>query len=157
MDYANMIDTAKPVLVAFGLKVLGAVAIYVVGRWLIGILGTLIQKALERQRIEPTVIRYVGNTINVALNVLLVIGILGYHRFAGLGWVDSFYSASMIMSGMGPTETLRTREAKIFAGIYALYSGLVLIASTGVVLSPFMARVLHAFHAERDEGGGRAG
>ena len=78
MDYANMIDTAKPVLVAFGLKVLGAVVIYVVGRWLIGIVGTLIQKALERQRVEPTVIRYVGNTINVALNVLLVIGILGY-------------------------------------------------------------------------------
>ncbi|MEI7703935.1 MAG: hypothetical protein WCK73_05010 [Deltaproteobacteria bacterium] len=81
----------------------------------------------------------------------LVIGILGYHRFAGLGWVDSFYSASMIMSGMGPTEVLRTSEAKIFAGVFALYSGLVLIASTGVILSPFMTHVLHAFHAEADE------
>ena len=80
----------------------------------------------------------------------LGVGIVGYRRFAGLGWVDSFYSASMIMSGMGPTEALRTAEAKIFAGIYALYSGLVLIASTGVVLSPFMTRVLHAFHAEQD-------
>ena len=80
----------------------------------------------------------------------LAIGILGYRRFAGLGWVDSFYSASMIMSGMGPTEVLRTAEAKVFAGLYALYSGLVLIASTGVVLSPFMTRVLHAFHAEQD-------
>ena len=78
MDFTNMIDTAKPVLVAFGLKVLGAIAIYVVGRWLIGIVGALIRKAFERQKVEPTVSRYVGNTINVALNVLLVIGILGY-------------------------------------------------------------------------------
>ena len=73
-----MFETAKPVLVAFGLKVLGAIALYIVGRWLIGIAGTLIQKALERQKVEPTVIRYVGNAISVALNVLLVIGILGY-------------------------------------------------------------------------------
>jgi hypothetical protein len=80
----------------------------------------------------------------------LLIGVLGYHQFAGLGWVDSFYSASMILSGMGPAESLTTTRAKVFAGIYALYSGLVLIASTGVVLSPFMARVLHAFHAEED-------
>lgn len=85
----------------------------------------------------------------------LLIGILGYHEFAGLGWVDSFYSASMILSGMGPAESLTSTRAKVFAGIYALYSGLVLIASTGVVLSPFMARVLHAFHAEEDPGRGR--
>jgi len=91
----------------------------------------------------------------VLVVVSLVVGILGYHHFAGLGWVDSFYNASMIMSGMGPTETLRTREAKIFAGLYALYSGLVLIASTGVVLSPFMTHVLHTFHAQEDAGDGR--
>src|SRR5512137_2009823 len=91
-----------------------------------------------------------GVVAGVLIGVSLIVGIVGYHHFAGLGWVDAFYSASMIMSGMGPTETLRTTEAKLFAGIYALYSGLVLIASTGVVLSPFMTAVLHAFHAERD-------
>ncbi len=91
-----------------------------------------------------------GLVAGVLVGVSLVAGILGYHHFAGLGWVDAFYSASMIMSGMGPTDVLRTREAKIFAGVYALYSGLVLIASTGVVLSPFMTRVLHAFHAGED-------
>jgi small conductance mechanosensitive channel len=90
MDVSNMVGAAKPVLVAFGLKVLGAIAIYIAGRWLIGVLGTLVQKALERQKIEPTVIRYVGNTINVAPNILLVIGILGYFgvettSFAALG------------------------------------------------------------------------
>ena len=73
-----MFETAKPTIVAVGLKVLGALALYIVGRWLIGLAGTLIQKALDRQKVEPTVVRYVGNVINVALNILLVIGILGY-------------------------------------------------------------------------------
>jgi hypothetical protein len=81
----------------------------------------------------------------------LLVGILGYRHFAGLGWVDSFYSASMILSGMGPAEQLTTRPAKIFAGLYALYAGLVLIASTAVLLGPFMTHVLHVFHAEHDE------
>lgn len=84
----------------------------------------------------------------------LLVGILGYHHFAGFGWVDSFYGASMILSGMGPTEPLPSRQAKIFAGLYALYSGLVLIASTAVILGPFMTHVLHVFHAEHDEGEG---
>ncbi len=78
MDISNMMDTAKPVLIAFGLKVLGAIAIYIVGRWLIGIASTLVIKALERQQIEPTIVRYVGHALGVALNILLVIGILGY-------------------------------------------------------------------------------
>jgi small conductance mechanosensitive channel len=78
MDFTSMFDSAKPIVLAFALKAAGAIVLYIVGRWLIGIVGTLINKGLERQKIEPTVIRYVGNTINVALNVLLVIGILGY-------------------------------------------------------------------------------
>jgi small conductance mechanosensitive channel len=78
MDLQNMYDTAKPALIALGLKVLGAIALYIVGRWLIGLAGTLVQKSLERQKVEPTVVRYIGNAISVALNILLVIGILGY-------------------------------------------------------------------------------
>ncbi len=90
----------------------------------------------------------------VLVGVSLLVGVLGSRHFARLGWVDSFYSAAMILSGMGPTDERLDASAKIFAGCYALYSGLVLIANTGVVLSPFMARVLHAFHAEHDDGGG---
>ena len=78
MDLSNIFDTAKPVVIAFGLKVLGALALYIVARVLIGFVGTLITKALERQKIEPTVIRYIASTVNVALNILLVVGILGY-------------------------------------------------------------------------------
>jgi len=91
----------------------------------------------------------------VVVSLSLLIGILGYHHFAGFGWVDSFYSASMILSGMGPTAALVSNPAKIFAGLYALYSGLVLIASTAVVLSPFMTHVLHAFHADHDAKDGK--
>jgi len=78
MDFQAMYDTAKPVLVAFALKVVGAIVIYIVGRWLIGLVTSVLTRALERQKIEPTIVRYIGNTVAVALNVLLVIGILGY-------------------------------------------------------------------------------
>jgi hypothetical protein len=104
----------------------------------------------HRRRVFRHGLLRAGGIAGALVCVSLLVGILGYHQFAGLGWVDSFYSASMIMSGMGPTEPLATSRAKIFAGLYALYSGLVLIAATGVILSPFMNRVLHLFHAEHD-------
>jgi MFS family permease len=104
----------------------------------------------HRRRVFRFGLLRAGLVAGVLVGASLVAGILGYHHFARLGWVDAFYSASMIMSGMGPTDPLQTPEAKIFAGVYALYSGLVLIASTGVVLSPFMTHVLHAFHAEEE-------
>jgi small conductance mechanosensitive channel len=78
MDFGNLVESARPVVISFGLKVLGALALYIVARVLIGFIGTMITKALERQKIEPTVIRYIASTVNVALNILLVVGILGY-------------------------------------------------------------------------------
>jgi small conductance mechanosensitive channel len=78
MDFTSMYESARPVVIAMALKIVGAIVLYIIGRWLIGIVGSLINKALERQKVEPTVVRYIGNTINVVLNVLLVIGILGY-------------------------------------------------------------------------------
>lgn len=78
MDVQNWIDTAKPLLIAFALKVAGALAAYIVGRMLIGFASSLVTKALERQHVEPTVIRYLGSVIAVALNIILVVAILGY-------------------------------------------------------------------------------
>jgi len=78
MDISGMYDTSKPIIIAMGLKILGAMAIYIVGRMLIGLVTTLVTKAMERQKIEPTIIRYMANAIAVALNVMLVVGILGY-------------------------------------------------------------------------------
>jgi small conductance mechanosensitive channel len=78
MDIPGMLETAKPLLIAFGLKVLGAIAAYIIGRMLIGFATTLVTKALEGQKVEPTVIRYIGSVITVALNIILVVAILGY-------------------------------------------------------------------------------
>src|SRR5512137_3131390 len=78
MDIPGAIETARPILVAFGLKVLGAIAAYISGRMLIGFASSLVMKALERQQVEPTVIRYIGSIITVALNIILVVAILGH-------------------------------------------------------------------------------
>ena len=78
IDLQSFYETSRPIVFALALKVLGAIVLYIVGRWLIGVVSSLVTRALERQKIEPTVIRYIGNTVSVALNVLLVIGNLGY-------------------------------------------------------------------------------
>jgi len=78
MDIPGAIEAAKPILVAFSLKVVGAIAAYIIGRMLIRFASTLVTKALERQRVEPTVTRYLASIITVGLNIILVVAILGY-------------------------------------------------------------------------------
>ena len=78
----------------------------------------------------------------------LCLGILGYHFIAGFNWVDSLLNASMILSGMGPVGTLDSNAAKVFASGYALFSGVVFITATGILLGPMFHRVLHRFHIE---------
>ena len=70
---------------------------------------------------------------------------------AGFGWVDSLLNASMILAGMGPVGVLNSDTAKVFASAYALFSGLVFITATGIVLSPIFHRVLHRFHIEEKD------
>jgi hypothetical protein len=83
-----------------------------------------------------------------ALIILLSLGIgsAGYHVFGGLPWIDALLNASMILTGMGPVNTLTTDAAKLFASLYALYSGIVFLAATGVLVAPFLHRVLHRMH-----------
>lgn len=78
----------------------------------------------------------------------LALGILGYHFIAGLGWIDAVLNASMILTGMGPVNALSTDAAKLFASAYALFSGVVFISATGILLTPIFHRVLHRFHLE---------
>ena len=78
----------------------------------------------------------------------LVIGIAGYAYFEGMSLVDAYLNAAMILSGMGPATDLKTKAGKIFAGSYAIFSGLVIIIATGFVLAPIFHRVLHRFHVE---------
>ena len=78
----------------------------------------------------------------------LGLGILGYHFIARLSWVDSLLNAAMILTGMGPVNPLTTDAAKLFASAYALFSGVVFITATGILLAPMFHRVLHRFHIE---------
>lgn len=81
----------------------------------------------------------------------LTIGTVGYHHFAGLPWIDSFYNASMILTGMGPTHVLTTNAGKIFSSFYALFSGIVFLTTAAIFISPIAHRLLHVLHVEGDE------
>lgn len=78
----------------------------------------------------------------------MAIGIAGYAYFEGMSFVDAFVNAAMILSGMGPMGELKTTGGKVFAGLYAIFSGLIIIIATGFVLAPIFHRVLHRFHVE---------
>ena len=79
----------------------------------------------------------------VIISISLLIGILGYHYFAGIEWLDSLHNASMILSGMGPVVEIKTNSGKWFSSIYALFSGIVFIGNIGVILAPVAHRLFH--------------
>lgn len=83
--------------------------------------------------------------------ISLFIGVLGYHIFGGLSWLDSLVNASMILGGMGPVNPIQSVAGKWFASFYALYSGMVLLIAVGVILAPVFHRFLHKFHLDIDE------
>ena len=78
----------------------------------------------------------------------LAIGMIGYHALEGLSWIDAFLNASMLLGGMGPVTAPNTFGGKMFAGIYALYCGLAVLAAASVLLAPVLHRLLHRFHME---------
>ena len=80
--------------------------------------------------------------------VSLLIGMVGYHGFERLSWLDSFLNASMLLGGMGPTSPLQTPAGKLFAGLYALYCGFAVLAVAGLIFAPVFHRFLHRFHLE---------
>jgi hypothetical protein len=81
----------------------------------------------------------------------LVMGILGYHFFEKLPWIDALVNAAMLLGGMGPVNELHTNAGKLFASFYALYSGIVFLVSVGVILAPLYHRFLHRFHIQAEE------
>ncbi len=78
----------------------------------------------------------------------LGIGVMGYMGFEGMGTVDAFLNAAMLMGGMGPVSVLHTDGGKIFAGLYAMYCGFVLLLAVALTLTPIYHRLLHRFHLE---------
>ena len=103
---------------------------------------------LSRAKFLRRVTRHLGLAL-IVIGSALGIGVVGYHWLGGLGWIDSLLNASMILGGMGPVDPLHSSAAKIFASFYALFSGLAFIGIAGLVLAPFLHRLLHRFHLEQ--------
>jgi hypothetical protein len=80
----------------------------------------------------------------------LFAGMVGYRYFEGMSWIDAYANAAMILSGMGPLTQLQTSSGKLFAGTYALYSGLAVIVAMSIILSPVVHRLLHRFHLQSE-------
>ncbi len=78
----------------------------------------------------------------------LFLGMAGYHYYEQLPWRDAFLNAAMLLGGMGPVESPQTDGGKLFAGIYALYAGLVFLIAVGLIVAPALHRMLHLFHWE---------
>src|ERR1039457_6613161 len=109
----------------------------------------------RRQPLLPRRIFYgrLARSAGIGLLIVLVslaIGMAGYHGFEKLSWLNAFLNAAMILSGMGPVAVIQTSGGKLFAGCYALFSGLALITTVAVVFAPLFHRFLHKFHLDTE-------
>ncbi len=103
---------------------------------------------------RPAFMQRVARSAAIALGIVagsIFLGMAGYHFFEGLSWLDAFVNASMLLGGMGPVNELHTTAGKLFAGFYALYSGLVFLLAAGVLFAPVVHRIMHRFHLDLDE------
>lgn len=82
----------------------------------------------------------------IIIGISLSLGMIGYHHFENMSWVNAFLNAAMILSGMGPVETLQTSGGKIFAGTYALFSGVIFLVVVGIIFAPVVHRFFVKFH-----------
>jgi hypothetical protein len=108
------------------------------------------QRLISRRRFADRMLKAIALWCILAV-VGLAIGMAGYAAFEGMSLADSYVNAAMILSGMGPLGELKTTAGKIFAGSYAIFSGLLIVIATGFVLAPIFHRVLHHFHVETHE------
>ncbi len=93
---------------------------------------------------------------NILIGILIIflslfLGMMGYRHYENMSWVDAYVNAAMILSGMGPVSTLQTDNGKIFAGTYALFSGIVFLVFMAIIFAPVIRYFLHQFHLEEDK------
>lgn len=114
------------------------------------------QKLLYERRRDPPLsriafawrfVRHAAGAV-LLMGLSLGMGMAGYSYYEGLGWRDAFLNAAMLLGGMGPVHIPVTPGGKLFAGLYALYAGLIFLVTAGVLLAPVMHRALHRFHWE---------
>lgn len=104
---------------------------------------------IPRSRFIRRVLLHAAAALALML-VSLMLGMAGYQYFEQLSWRDAFLNAAMLMGGMGPVDAPRTDGGKLFAGLYALYAGLILLVAAVLVVTPVVHRVMHRFHWEKD-------
>jgi len=109
------------------------------------------QPLLPRRQFYQRMAAAVGMTL-VIIVVSLAFGMTGYHFLGGLPWLDALLNSSMILTGMGPVDPMQSTGGKLFATVYALYSGVAFLSMTAVLLAPIIHRAMHTFHLDAEEG-----
>ena len=110
------------------------------------------KRPLSHRQFALRMLRHLGLAL-ILIGLSLVIGMAGYEHFEDMAWRDAFLNSAMLLGGMGPVKTEGLSDAgKVFAGLFALYAGLVLIIVLGVMLAPVIHRVMHLFHWTEDRG-----
>jgi hypothetical protein len=105
------------------------------------------QPLLAKQHFHQRLRRHVA-VVLALLIFSLFIGMCGYVYFESLSWTDAFLNAAMLLGGMGPVNNPMTEGGKLFAGMYALYAGIVFLVAAGIMAAPLAHRLLHRFHLE---------
>jgi hypothetical protein len=113
-----------------------------------------VPRGLESRHHQPFLQRQLIH-LALSLGILgfsLAVGMWGYEHYEHLGWRDAFLNSAMLLGGMGPVKQDLSEPGKLFAGLYALYAGLVVIALTGLLLAPGIHHLMHRVHWEEPEG-----
>ena len=111
------------------------------------------QPLLTRPQFYQRMLRFTAFSL-LLIGLSLLMGMAGYRHFAHVGWTEAFYNASMILTGMGPGLEIdklapeRQDPVRMFAGMYALYSGVVFLVASSLMLSPLLHRFFHALHLD---------
>jgi hypothetical protein len=108
------------------------------------------RRLASRREFGMRILRH-GGAMIALLVVGLGIGVCGYRFWGGLSWLDALVNAAMILGGMGPVDPIASVAGKLFASAYALFSGVLLLSSVGILLTPIAHRLLHRLHLE-DQG-----
>ncbi len=104
---------------------------------------------LSRARFIRRVLLHAATALALLL-LSLLLGMWGYAYFEHLAWRDAFLNSAMLLGGMGPVDPPHSNGGKLFAGLYALYAGLIFLIVAGLVLAPVVHRIMHRFHLEQE-------
>ena len=106
---------------------------------------SLKQRPLQRMPFAQRLLLHLGIAL-LMIGISLAIGMVGYHMLERLSWIDAFLNAAMLLGGMGPVDPPHSDAGKLFAGLYALYAGLMFIVTAGLLVTPVLHRLMHRLH-----------